>query len=363
MRKTISLILQISMVMGAVCYRLNEARAGLSSAQEEASAKVTRALELLKEARAAMGGEEALKTLESLSISGTSRRAFQDKNGQAQERSGKFQVYLVVSDKLAGKAMMKLDAPPADLEHDRNIVFRRIPAPGSAGAKDQSQESGAVSSQPRKRVVRLDGTATPMMAARPMGGAPVHFLLTSILRAPAPFPIEYSYAGEGRTEAGEACDIVEAKYPGGLVVRLSLDKQTRLPLSMTYRALMPPIGAGNVIMFRSRTGKEGEAGGVVMPAPEAGHLEMPDVLVERRVVEEEGAAGEGNPLRDKFQIPLPPPQEVEAQVSFSDYRAAGGILLPYRITQTFGDKTTETWEVEKYEINSPSRMQQLKKQD
>ena len=80
MRKATSLILQIAMVMGAICYRLNEARAYLSGAQEEANAKVTRALELLKEARAALGGEEALKTLQSLSISATSRRAFRDQN-------------------------------------------------------------------------------------------------------------------------------------------------------------------------------------------------------------------------------------------------------------------------------------------
>ena len=362
MREVTSLILQIAMVMGAICYRFNEAGAYLSGAQEEASAKVTRALEMLKEARAAMGGEEALKTLQSLSISATSRRAFQDQNGQAQERSGKIQIHLALSDKLVEKATAKLDAPPEGVEHDRVIVFKRAPAQGSSGAEDQAQESDAVVLPPRKRVMRLDGSTAPMMAAHPMGVSPIHFLMTSILSARAPFSIEYSYAGEGRTEAGDACDIVEAKYPGGLVVRLSLDKQTRLPLGLTYRTLMPPVGAGNVIVFRSRVGKEGEAGGMVMPAPEAGHVEMPDVLVERRDLEEEGVAAEGNPSREKFQIPLPPPQEVEAQVSFSDYRVVGGILLPHRITQTFSDKATETWEVEKYEINSPPRLGKLKKQ-
>ena len=146
------------------------------------------------------------------------------------------------------------------------------------------------------------------------------------------------------------------------MVRLSLDKQTRLPLGLTYRTLMPPVGAGNVIVFRSRVGKEGEAGEMVMPAPEAGHVEMPDVLVERRDIEEDGLAMEGDLPQEKFQIPLPPPQEVEAQVSFSDYGVVGGILLPHRITQTFSDKATETWEVEKYEINSPPRIGKHKKQ-
>jgi hypothetical protein len=201
------------------------------------------------------------------------------------------------------------------------------------------------------------------MAAHPMGAMPMHFLLTSILRAPHPFPIEYSYAGEGRTEAGEAVEIVEAKYPGGLTVRLSLDKQTRLPVGLSYRTLMPPGGAGKQIVFRNRIVKEGEAEGAVMPAPEAGRaVEIPDVLIERRVIEEEVVAPEGNPPPEKFQIPLPPPEEVEAQVSFSDYRVADGILLPHRITQTFSNQATETWEVEKYEINSPPRTGKLRKQ-
>jgi hypothetical protein len=366
MRKATSFILQIAMVMGAICYRLNDARGYLSDAQEEAGAKVTRALELLAEARAAMGGEAALKSIQSLSINGTSRRAFQDKNGQAQERSGKFEIQLVLSDKLVEKATAKLDAPPEGAERDRIIVFKRAPArEGSFGAGDHAQGSSGAEAgpQPGKRVLRLDGPASAPVAAHPMGAMPIHFLMMSMLGAPARFPVEYSYAGEARTQMGDAVDIVEAKYPGGLLVRLSLDKQTHLPLGLSYRALMPPAGAGARVMFRSRIGKEGEAGGVVMPAPEAGHVEMPDVLVERRDIEEEGIAMEGNPPPEKFQIPLPPPQEAEAQVSLSDYRVVGGILLPHRITQTFSNQATETWEVEKYEINSPPRLGRLKKQD
>lgn len=351
------------MVTGAICYRLNEARGYLPGAQEEASAKVTRALELLKEARAAMGGDGALKTLQSLSIYGASRRAFEDKNGQAQEKLGKIQIHFALSDKPVERASAKLNAPPGGVERDRVIVFKRTPALNEESSGAGDRESGVEGvAQPGKRVMRFDGSGAPM-AAHPMGAAPVHFLMTSILGAPAPFPIEYSYAGEARTEAGDAVDIVEAKYPGGLLVRISLDRQTHLPLGLSYRTLMPPAGAGNVIFFRSRTGKEGEAGGVVMPAPEAGHVEMPDVLVQRRDIEEDGVTMEGNPPKERFQIHLPPPQEVDAQVILSDYRSVGGILLPHRITQTFSNKATETWEVEKYEINSPPRLEKLRKQD
>lgn len=366
MHKVTSLILQIAMVMGAIYYRVSEARAiDMPGAQEQASASGTRALDLLKQARTAMGGDDMLKTLQSLSISGTSRRSFEDQNGQAQERSGKIQLYLVLSDKFVEKASVKLDPTAEGVAHgDRVIVFKRAPAQAS-GAGDQSEESGAsvAAGQPGKRVMRLklDGSA-PAAAAHPMGIAPVHFLLTSILGAPAPFPIQYSYAGETRTEAGGDADIVEAKYPGGLLVRLLLDKQTHLPLSLSYRTLMPPFGAGNVIMFRNRIGKDGEGASVVMPAPEAGHVEIPDILIKRPDIEDEDIIIEGNQSPQKFQKRLPPPQEVEAQVSFSDYRVVNGILLPHHITQTFSNKAAETWEVEKYEINSPPQLGKLKKQ-
>ena len=356
MQKVTSLILQIAMVTGALYYRLNVARANLSGAQEQSSANVTRALELLKQARTALGGEDALKSLESLSISGTARRTFQDQNGQTQERSGKLRLHLAMSDKAASKVAMKLPPPPEGAAHDgRVVIIRRAPGQEGSGAGDQTP--GAVEGgPPRKRVMRFGGPGSPM-GPPPMGMAPIHLFITTALGAPAPFPIEYSYAGE--TESG--ADIVEAKYPGGFVVRLSLDKQTHLPLGMSYRTLMPPpVGAGNVIFFRNRIGKDGGTEGTVMAAPEAGHDEIPDVLIERSEIEEDGVVVEGKPQPEKFQIPLPPPHETEAQVSFSDFRVVDGILLPHRITQNFDGKATETWEVEKYEINSPSGLEKLK---
>ena len=342
-------MLQIAMVMGAVYYRVKEVRADLSAAQQEADANATRALDLLKQAREAMGGEEALKSLQSLSIAGTARRTFQDQNGQTQERTGKLQLYLAMSGKMAEQGALKLSEPTATgATHADRIIIMQAPGEGSFSAEDQT--AGA-QGQPRKRVVRLNGPPPPPMGMM----APVHFLI-SIMGGTTPFVVDYSYAGETQAASGVA-DIIEAKYPGGLMVRLSLDKQSHLLVSMTYRALMPPpIGAGRSVFFRQRIGTEGGAKGDVMLAPEPGDEELPDVLIER-----DESAVKGKPSQEKFQIPLPPPQEMEAQVSFSDFRVVGGILLPHRITQTFdGGKAVETWEVESYEINAPSRLEKLK---
>jgi hypothetical protein len=340
MQKVTSLILQIALVIGAVYYRVQEIRADLSVAQQEANANMARALDLLKQAREAMGGEDALKSLQSLSITGTAKRTFQDQNGQTQEKTGKLQLYLAMSGKVVEQGALKLSEPTeAGATHgDRVIIIKKAPGEESSGAEDQ----------PRKRVMRLNGPPHP-----PMGIAPVHFLI-SIMGGTTPFVVDYSYAGETQTASGGA-DIIEAKYPGGLVVRLSLDKQSHLPVSMTYRTLMPPpIGAGQRVFFRHRIGTEGE--GDVMPAPVPGDEALPDVLIER-----DESAVKGQPSQEKFQIPVPPPQEMEAQVSFSDFRVVGGILLPHRITQSFdGGKAVETWEVESYEINGPSRLERIK---
>jgi hypothetical protein len=57
-----------------------------------------------------------------------------------------------------------------------------------------------------------------------------------------------------------------------------------------------------------------------------------------------------------------PPQEVEHQVRFSDFRKVGGLMLPHRITQTSDtNDMTEEWEITKYEINPQLKADTFKK--
>src|SRR5918912_1888737 len=150
MQKVTALMLQIVMVMGAAYYRVKEVRADLSAAQQEADANATRALDLLKQAREAMGGEEALKSLQSLSIAGTARRTFQDQNGQTQERTGKLQLYLAMSGKMAEQGALKLSEPTTPGATHADRIIKQAPGEGSFSAEDQT--AGA-QGQPRKRVV------------------------------------------------------------------------------------------------------------------------------------------------------------------------------------------------------------------
>ncbi len=358
MHKVTSFILQLAMVSGAIYFRVNTTRAEVLKTQEQVSANVARALELINQARAAMGGEDALHAIQSLSVSGKSHRSFQDKAGQAQERSSHFKLYFVLPGKNM-KSSVELalpPPPPGPPAADHIIIMRRPPRPGDGTATTLPQEHGAV--EPGKRALRfrVDG---PVGFGPPPPPGPMHFMLTSFLAPPSMLPIEYSYAGEATTAQGSDADIIEAKHPDGTLVRIFLDKQSHLPVSMSYRTSLPPTGAGNVIMFKRRVSKEGEPEGLVMPAPEAGHIEMPDVLVELPHDEEAEMTADENSA-EPFQIPLPPPQDVEVEVNLSDFRAVGGVLLPHRMTQTFNGKETETWEVESFEINSPPRPEKLR---
>ena len=57
-----------------------------------------------------------------------------------------------------------------------------------------------------------------------------------------------------------------------------------------------------------------------------------------------------------------PPQEVEHQIRFADFRKVGGLTLPHRITQTSdSNDMTEEWEITKYEINPQLKPDTFKK--
>ena len=44
-------------------------------------------------------------------------------------------------------------------------------------------------------------------------------------------------------------------------------------------------------------------------------------------------------------------ETAEFQIKYSDFRAVGGVQLPYKWTQTVGDQPSETVDVTSYEIN------------
>jgi len=153
------------------------------------------------------------------------------------------------------------------------------------------------------------------------------YMLVLLLNAPNNLNIQYSYAGEAVAEDGRA-DVIDATGADGFAARLFLNKETHLPLMLSYR------GPKMRMMTVSRS---------------VGH---------------QGGADAVKEARDKLSKETPPPgkaEEVEYQMRFEDYRKVGSLLLPHRITQSMDGELNEEWEITAYEINPQFKADKFQK--
>ena len=127
----------------------------------------------------------------------------------------------------------------------------------------------------------------------------------------APEGIDVSYTFGGEGDVdGTACNIVNASF-GGQTFKLYLSKSSSLPVMVTYQ------GMPRVIYFKTK-------------APEGADLSK-DVVM----------------FNHKVDAPMP----TEFQVRFADYRGVGGVQLPFKWTTTCGGQASEVFDVTGYEIN------------
>lgn len=160
-------------------------------------------------------------------------------------------------------------------------------------------------------VMRPIGDGSQEAIDRSVKGNLARYLLIWTLAAPG---VAYTYGGVAEAPDGKA-DVVEAKSPDGLAVRMFLDQQTHLPLMMTYRT---KVAAG---------------------APQI-----------RRM----GPGDSHDPEKMKEELAkMPPPamKEVEMQIRTSDYQKVGGVQLPKVITWSIDGAVSEEFEVGKYVVN------------
>jgi hypothetical protein len=279
----------------------------------KADAAAARAQELVKQARAAIGGEEKLKALQSLSAAGTFRRLLGDR-----EMSGEVEFDLLLPDKF-----MKTET--------------LVPMPGAEVTMVQAVNGDKVwsdsrSSGPARIMIRPGGDGPHAQAAfeQTMRAEFARLLLGWLLTSPSSFSVEFSYAGQAKAEDGTA-DVVEVKGPHGFAARLFLDQKTHLPLMLSYRGVAPRI------ITHQRTAGAGQ-----------GQQEI------------EKAAKEAQ-AKAEAEVAASRPPEVEVQVRFSDYRIVGGLLLPHRLTKATDGQANEEWEMTKFKLNPTLKPEKFEK--
>jgi hypothetical protein len=328
---------------------------GLGTMFESVSAKFRsdeKAIEIIRAARAALGGESKIREVRGLIIAGKTTQA---------DGTHVFDTEIAIQ--YPDKMMKKIDfrregagLPLKTQAHEVTIVRkggdeRTVTITGKDGEfktsdgqvfKVRKGDNGEVTTEDGRKVIIhseeiekvvgddgetkvfvrkpadgekvIDVQAHKMKAAHADGMRDNQLLRTTLgllLTAPEGMDVNYTFAGEGEID-GEAANIVNAEF-AGQNYRLFISKSNNLPLALSY------VGyPGHEVMHFDHN----------VPAPADGSK---DVVMFKRKAE--------------------PVAKAEILVRFSDFRDAGGVQLPYRWTTLVGDKAADVFEVASYELN------------
>ena len=334
---------------------------GLGGLVEKTSAKFksdARALELVRLARIALGGDANIRSVRSMTITGTTTHNF-EKNGVAETKQGSLEINFELPSKFSKMVrignpgddaanadiqkevdviVLKKDGETADLkspgdgkrivivkdgdgnvltedikpgEGQRRIIIKK--ADGTVVSEDiKGNDSATLTTEDGKKI-KIDKDVK--IARSGEGSAMRHnemfrTTLALLLSAPEGTEVNYTFAGE-TTVDGAVCNAIDVESTGSKF-KLFLDRTTNLPKMISY------LGAPSKVMK------------VEKPAS-ADSAARKDVKVFVRKIEAS--------------------EMVERQVRFSDFRNVGGLLLPHKWTETVGGNVGETVDIIGFEIN------------
>ena len=175
MRKIIPFIIKLSVVLMAISV--------ISSQVSATKGDVERALELLKQARAAIGGESAINSVQNLSINGKARRQIKITEQGEKQLNGEFEMHLMLPDKLIKMEKLTLGTP------------------GEAGHTQASEDKIKIRDA-HVKIVR--GGEAPVEIQNEMRqherSEIARYMLGLLLTPPPSFNAAYNYLGEGDVE-------------------------------------------------------------------------------------------------------------------------------------------------------------------
>lgn len=319
-----------------------------------------KALEIVRKARIAIGGDTAIARVQSLLIIGQTTSTVK-MDGVDQTRQGDTEIAMQLPDKLMktikighgdqaggektvekqfdvvvmgnakdhqkvivhgeGNGMGKGSGEGADvrvvIKKDDGTVQELTGADAHKIIVRKSDGENKVWTDKDGKSIRLDDKHAFMNGAGDHHGAMrqnelLRLTLGLLLTAPQGMDVNYTFAGESIVD-GTACNIVVAEF-GGSSFKIYLGQTSNLPVMMSYTGVKMPV----MMTFTTKT-----------DAPADG---AKDTMIFR--------TADG-----------PAPEKAEFNVKCSDYRSVGGVQLPYKWTQTIDGNADETFDVTSYEIN------------
>jgi hypothetical protein len=329
-KKLTILFLQISLVWMGVSVLVDSANATRKDA--------ARALELLRQARAAIGGENVVKNVQNLSIKGKSRRVVRIKNQTDKELNGDFEMAVLLPDQIfrmekfgdgnVPQGAIMFEKEVAEIDNEMIIELRE-----GEGEFNEEESMTAAEQNAHNEMLR--------------------FTLGFLLTPPKDANVTYDYTGEENLD-GRTTNVIAVSSSGKSILRLYMDKQSNLPVMMSYKGFaappMPMMGEW-IDKEQGRIPVDGK--GVIIVRE---NTKLSEKMVFEQRIEKDKAPANSK----KFDVFIAAPTEAEIQIKFGDYRVVGGIKLPHLLTEIVNGTVDQTMTVEAYEINVPNMAEKFK---
>lgn len=275
-----------------------------------------KAMELIRQARQAIGGDSAINSVKSMTILGKTTKTF-EVEGTARTEQGDLEINFELPSKLS--KTLKIGADNGD---GKRIIDKKVEV---IVMKKGDGTEEVVTEDVKPIIIRksadftssTSGDGKKIIINKNGKGGGEHFrsnelfrtTLSLLLTAPDGLDVSYIYVGEGNVD-GYTVEIVEARSVGSSI-KLYLDKTSNLPRMVSFQSHKPAI-----FKVATEDVKPDANGGIK--------------VITRQTAESEMA---------------------EFQIKFSDFRNVNGIQLPFKWSQTVGGQADELTDITNYEIN------------
>src|SRR4051794_29774975 len=188
-----------------------------------------RAQEILKQARQAIGGDEQLKKIQGLEIKGRYTRTFGDR-----QMGGDREISILLPNKYLVEDAMNAGGLSTAMINTRALDGDKAWSGNSGGGGGMVFRIGGPGGN------QISPEQMEAMQRRMYSAEFTRYLLAMILTPPPSLAVEYKYAGESNVEDVQA-DVIDVSGPDNFSVRVFFDKQSHMPLLLSYRGPKPRI--------------------------------------------------------------------------------------------------------------------------
>ena len=277
----------------------------------------SRADEILKQAREAIGGAEQLQKIQGLQINGQYRRALGDR-----QMSGEREISILLPNKYLVEDAMNSGGLSTAMMNTRVLNGERAWNANSGGGGMVFRMTGPGGHQATPE--EIEG-----LLRRAFTAEFSRYLLATIVTPPPSLAVEYKYAGESEVEDAQA-EVIDVTAADNFSVRIFFDKKSHLPLLLSYRGPKPRV------MTMTRQG---------------GGPRNPEEIKKAREEAQKKMEAEGRVT----------PEEVEHYIRLTDHKRVSGVMLPHKITFLTESEVSEEFEISKYQVNPQFKADRFEK--